>query len=184
MDSTMTVASRTEETPLLDSALLKEGLDYAEKNFLSTNSHLYLDKEVLKKRFDLKGKDVLDFGCGMGNTSLWLAKEMGARVDGFDLDPNHIMVAKELNRKHKIPGVRFELRNIIEKPIEKQYDFIMLNGLLNEEIYIMDMTGRVIKRSVDHSGKISVKEIPDGIYYISVKEASRVLSSKILIIHR
>lgn len=130
MNATLTVEVKPNQPPLLDSAKLKEGLDYAEKNFLSTDSHLHLDKEILKKNFDLKDKDVLDFGCGMGNTSLWLAREMGARVDGFDLDPNHIAVAAELNRKYKIPGVAFELRNIIESPVDKEYDFIMLNDVI------------------------------------------------------
>jgi 2-polyprenyl-3-methyl-5-hydroxy-6-metoxy-1,4-benzoquinol methylase len=152
----MTMASKTEEPPLLDSCLLQEGLQYAENNFLGKNSHLYLDKEVLKKRFDLNGKDVLDFGCGMGNTSLWLAKEMGARVDGFDLDPNHIMVAKELNRKHKIPGVHFELRNIIETPIEKQYDFIILNDVIEhiKEEWIPGILDILINRNLKTGGVI------------------------------
>src|SRR5690349_10011708 len=156
MNSTMTMASKTEEPPLLDSCLLQEGLQYAENNFLGKNSHLYLDKEVLKKRFDLNGKDVLDFGCGMGNTSLWLAKEMGARVDGFDLDPNHIMVAKELNRKHKIPGVHFELRNIIETPIEKQYDFIILNDVIEhiKEEWIPGILDILINRNLKTGGVI------------------------------
>lgn len=72
---------------IMDSALLREGMEYAEKNLLGGDeSHLHLDKQILKNNFDLRGKDVLDFGCGMGNTSLWMAKEMGARVDGFDLN--------------------------------------------------------------------------------------------------
>lgn len=144
------------EPPVLDSAMLKEGLAYAEKNFLCEKSHLYLDKEILKKNFDLKGKDVLDFGCGMGNTSLWLAKEMGARVDGFDLDPNHIMVAKELNRKFKIPGVNFELRNIVESPVEKQYDFIILNDVIEhiKESWIPGILDILINRNLKKGGII------------------------------
>ena len=142
--------------PALDSALLKEGLEYAEKNFLSNKCHLYLDKQILKKNFDLTGKDVLDFGCGMGNTSLWIAKEMGAKVDGYDLDPNHIAVARELNRKHRIPGVSFELRNIIESPIEKQYDFIMLNDVIEhiKEAWIPGILDILINRNLKKGGII------------------------------
>ena len=55
-----TLGSNVAEPPVLDSAMLKEGLAYAEKNFLSENSHLYLDKQILKKNFDLNGKEVLD----------------------------------------------------------------------------------------------------------------------------
>lgn len=156
MNSTTTMSSPVMEPPLLDSAQLKEGLEYAEKNFLSTKCHLYLDKQVLKRHFDLKGKEVLDFGCGMGNTSLWIAKEMGALVDGFDLDPNHIAVAKELNRKHKIPGVHFELRNIIETPIDKQYDFIMLNDVIEhiKEEWIPGILDILIHRNLKKGGTI------------------------------
>src|SRR5215211_6651870 len=115
--TTSTYMNATLNATTMDSALLREGMDYAEKNFLDRDgSHLYLDKQILRNNFDLKGKDVLDFGCGMGNTALWMAREMGARVDGFDLDPNHIIVAQELNRKYNVPGVHFELKNIIESP--------------------------------------------------------------------
>lgn len=148
---------------LLDSALLKEGLDYAEKNFLTTNSHLNLDKEILRKNFDLKGKDVLDFGCGMGNTSLWIAKELGAaRVDGFDLDPNHIHVAKELNRKHKVPAVNFELRNIIESPIARQYDFIILNDVIEhiKEDWIPRIMDILINKNLKKGGIIFISYPP------------------------
>jgi SAM-dependent methyltransferase len=99
---------------------------------------------------------VLDFGCGMGNTSLWLAKEMGAVVDGFDLDPNHIMVAKELNRKFNIQGVTFELRNIIETPIDKKYDFIILNDVIEhiKEEWIPGILDILIKRNLKKGGVI------------------------------
>lgn len=152
----MTMASPKVELPQLDSVLLKEGLEYAEKNFLSEKSHLYLDKQVLRKNFDLRGKDVLDFGCGMGSTSLWIAKELGARVDGYDLDPNHIAVARELNRKHKVTGVHFDLKNIIESPIEKKYDFIMLNDVIEhiKEAWIPGILDILINRNLKPGGII------------------------------
>lgn len=152
----MTMASPKVELPQLDSVLLKEGLEYAEKNFLSEKSHLYLDKQVLRKNFDLRGKDVLDFGCGMGSTSLWIAKELGARVDGYDLDPNHIAVARELNRKYKVTGVHFDLKNIIESPIEKKYDFIMLNDVIEhiKEAWIPGILDILINRNLKPGGII------------------------------
>jgi 2-polyprenyl-3-methyl-5-hydroxy-6-metoxy-1,4-benzoquinol methylase len=140
----------------MDAAQLREGMEYAEKNLLSDESHLYLDKQILKNNFDLRGKDVLDFGCGMGNTALWIAREMGARVDGFDLDPNHIIVAQELNRKYKVPGVQFELKNIIESPIDKQYDFIILNDVIEhiKEEWIPGILDILINRNLRKDGII------------------------------
>lgn len=141
---------------MLDAALLKEGLDYAERNFLGNNSHLYLDKNVLKKHFDLKGKMVLDFGCGMGNTSLWLAREMGALVDGIDLDPNHIRIARELNRKYEIKGVNFDVRNILSAPLDKQYDFIVLNDVIEhiKEEWIPQILDTLINRNLKKGGVV------------------------------
>jgi 2-polyprenyl-3-methyl-5-hydroxy-6-metoxy-1,4-benzoquinol methylase len=114
----------------MNEAQLKEGLAYAEKNFTSANTFSKLDKALIRSNFDLKGKDILDFGCGMGHMSMWFAKELGAYVDGVDIDENHITVAKEFNKKYQIPDVSFHLQNIIAEPIEKQYDFIFLNDVI------------------------------------------------------
>ena len=143
-------------TATMDPALLKEGMDYAEKNLLSDESHLYLDKKILREQFDLKGKDVLDFGCGMGNTALWMAKELGASVDAFDLDPNHITVARELLRKYNVPGVVFDVKNIIEHPIDKQYDFIILNDVIEhiKEEWIPGILDILINRNLKKGGII------------------------------
>jgi 2-polyprenyl-3-methyl-5-hydroxy-6-metoxy-1,4-benzoquinol methylase len=143
-------------TALMDPALLKEGLEYAEKNLLSDESHLFLDKKILRQNFNLRGKDVLDFGCGMGNTALWMAKELGARVDAFDLDPNHITVARELLRKYNVPGVNFDVKNIIEHPIDKQYDFIILNDVIEhiKEEWIPGILDILINRNLKPGGII------------------------------
>ncbi len=143
-------------TVTMDPALLKEGLEYAEKNLLSDESHLYLDKKILKENFDLKDKNVLDFGCGMGNTALWMARELGARVDAFDLDPNHITVARELLRKYNVPGVNFDVKNIIENPIDKQYDFIILNDVIEhiKEEWIPGILDILINRNLKPGGII------------------------------
>jgi 2-polyprenyl-3-methyl-5-hydroxy-6-metoxy-1,4-benzoquinol methylase len=119
----------------MDAAQLEEGLAYAEVNFTAPNGFSKLDKELIRQNFDVRGKDVLDFGCGMGHMSVWFAKELGAYVDGVDIDENHITVAREFHKKHQVPNVTFTLRNIISNPIEKQYDFIFLNDVI-EHIHI------------------------------------------------
>lgn len=157
MSNTMTGVPLEAEPQVLDSSLLREGLAYAENNFHGKDSHLNLDKEIIRKNFDLREKTVMDFGCGMGNTSLWIASEMGAaNVDGFDLDPNHIIVAKELHRKYQVPGVHFELRNIMESPIDKQYDFIMLNDVIEHirKDWIAGILDMLINRNLKKGGVI------------------------------
>ncbi|MEE9555491.1 MAG: class I SAM-dependent methyltransferase [candidate division Zixibacteria bacterium] len=49
---------------------------------------------------DIKGKDVIDLGCGCGQNAIALAK-MGANVTGIDFSNGQIDEAKELASKHK-----------------------------------------------------------------------------------
>lgn len=114
----------------MNEAQLQEGLEYAEIIFTSTHTFSTLDKKIIRQNFDLAGKEVLDFGCGMGHMSIWFSKELGAKVDGVDIDENHITVAKEFHKKYEASDVNFHLQNIISEPIDKQYDFIFLNDVI------------------------------------------------------
>lgn len=42
---------------------------------------------------------VLDAGCGVGGSAVWLAKNCGADVTGINISPSHIMKAEEFSRK-------------------------------------------------------------------------------------
>ena len=143
----------------MNPAQLKEGLEYTENNYNAKNGFSKLDKEILQSRFELEGKDVLEFGCGMGHMSLWLALEMKANVDAVDIDENHITVARQFTSKFNAPGLTFSLRNIITEPIDKQYDFIILNDVI-EHIRI-DWIENVLDILVMHNLK------PGGIIFFS-----------------
>lgn len=140
----------------MDAAQLQEGLQYAETNFQTADGFSKLDKELIKQNFDLRGKRVLDFGCGMGHMSLWFVKELGATVDGVDIDENHIMVAQEFNKRHQVPNVTFQLRNIITNPIDQQYDFIFLNDVIEhiKEEWIQDVLDVLILKNLKPGGII------------------------------
>ncbi len=113
-----------------DDDFLEKSLEYAERNFLDENArHLHTDKKLLRARFNLTGKRVLDFGCGMGGMTLWYAKNWDCLVDGVDLDPAHVRVAEYLKDKHHLPNARFFCQNVLEKPLTGQYDFIVLNDV-------------------------------------------------------
>jgi SAM-dependent methyltransferase len=70
----------------------------------------YLDHETwirpafsrLSDMGDLRGKDVLDYGCGHGMASVVLARR-GARVTGFDLSSGYVAEAR---RRAEANGVR------------------------------------------------------------------------------
>jgi ubiquinone/menaquinone biosynthesis C-methylase UbiE len=50
---------------------------------------------------DLRGKNVLVAGCGLGEDAIRLAR-MGAHVSGFDLSPDMLAVAAELARREGV----------------------------------------------------------------------------------
>ncbi|MGN7722861.1 class I SAM-dependent methyltransferase [Chitinophaga sp. 22620] len=147
---------------MMNEQQFQEGLSYAENNFSGNQSHLWLDKHFLQKRFDLANKDILDFGCGMGGLTLWLAAKTGARVDGVDLDPNHIQIAQELQRRHNITNVDFAVRNIIEQPVDKQYDYIILSDVIEhlKPEWIPNILRTLIHRNLKKNGVIFISYPP------------------------
>ncbi len=57
-----------------------------------------------------RGEQVLDAGCGVGGTSLWLAEEYDAEVVGINLVEDHIERARRYGRERHLGGqVRFEV---------------------------------------------------------------------------
>jgi len=56
---------------------------------------------AFKSLGDLKGKRVLDLGCGAGETTAWLALQ-GARVDGVDISPGMIEVTRALAERQGV----------------------------------------------------------------------------------
>jgi SAM-dependent methyltransferase len=114
----------------MDAVQLQEGMAYAEGNLQTNNGFSKLDKQLISDNFDLRGKEVLDFGCGMGHMSLWFAHQLGANVYGVDIDENHITVSRELLKKYPTPKVSFNLRNIILEPVDREFDFIFLNDVI------------------------------------------------------
>ncbi len=106
-----------------------EGLAYAERNFLETNSHLMLDKAFIEKHYDLTGKKVLDFGCGMGGMTLWMDEHYDCEIKGLDIDHNHIEICNILKAKHNKEHVEFILQDIVKQPLDEKFDYIFLNDV-------------------------------------------------------
>jgi cyclopropane fatty-acyl-phospholipid synthase-like methyltransferase len=54
------------------------------------------------------GARVLDAGCGVGGSALWLAQERRATVTGVSLDPRQIDLARRFSADRRVAGVHFE----------------------------------------------------------------------------
>ena len=66
-----------------------------------------------------RGEQVLDAGCGVGGTSLWLAEEYDAEVVGINLVEDHIERARRYGRERHLGGqVRFEVADYTATPFD------------------------------------------------------------------
>jgi SAM-dependent methyltransferase len=147
---------------MMTQALYQEGLAYAEQNFLDENaSHLHVDKKLLREKFNLDGKLILDFGCGMGGMSLWYASNWKCQVHGVDIDRHHITIANDLKTKHGIKNVKFEVRNILEKPLDEKVDFVVLNDVAEHIRFpILRQIFQELSKALAQGGQIFVSYPP------------------------
>lgn len=119
---------------------------------------MWLDKEYIKKNFNLDNKDVLDFGCGMGGMSIWYASEWNCRVDAIDIDKHHIEIAKTIQKEFDVSNVTFYLKNVLDEDFNRLYDVIFLNDVI--EHIPLDLLPSIVD-------KLSQLLRPQGVIYVS-----------------
>ncbi len=59
------------------------------------------NKKILKKLNDIKGKKILELGCGAGEASVYFAKK-GADVTATDISAGMLQVVQKVANKHKV----------------------------------------------------------------------------------
>ena len=87
--------------------------------------------EALASLAPLKGKRILDVGCGLGAFWAYLQKQgVEARYTGVDLFPQVIQEAQALH-----PEAFFGVRNILQSPFPAgEFDFTFLSGVFNVKV--------------------------------------------------
>ena len=68
---------------------------------------------------NIKGKKILDFGCGSGIYAKILTKK-GAKVKGFDISPQMIKIAKEEN-----PKLDLKIASGYKIPFKEKFDIVL-----------------------------------------------------------
>lgn len=72
-----------------------------------------------------EGSKVLDAGCGLGNTSLWLAQNRKADVTGITLVQKQVDTAYALAKKQNITGANFQVADYLKTPFaDNSFDVI------------------------------------------------------------
>ena len=79
--------------------------------------------------FDVRGKTILDIGCGIGGRTVWLASQGAARVAGMDINAEEIGVAREIQRRlyPQLEGVlSFHCSQETSSPDLGEFDYVLL----------------------------------------------------------
>ncbi len=88
-----------------------------------------LGEEIVEE--SIRGKEVLDMGCGSGRYSLALAQVGAAKVSAIDLEEKSFCVSRDYAREHQL-DVTFYEGNFLTLPFEdNQFDFVFCNGVLH-----------------------------------------------------
>ena len=120
--------------------------------------------EGLLARLEVKGKRVLDLGCGSGQVSL-LAASMGATVTGIDIAPRMLAIARESAQRAGLEArLRYEEGDISVCPLSEA-DLVFLVGVVE---YYRDF-GPVVSRAAAAAKR-----------YLVIAHTNRVLYRMIL----
>ena len=88
------------------------------------------NRVILKHIGDIKGKKILELGCGAGEASVYFAKK-GAEVTATDISQGMLMVVEKVAARH---GVRVDTRRCFSDRLEfadEIYDIVYAANLLH-----------------------------------------------------
>lgn len=90
-----------------------------------------------------EGAEVLDVGCGMGATSVVLAKRWGCRTHGVTLSPVQVEIAQALAAREGVADrTRFEVRDAETLELDRAFDLLWMVGVLG---HLPDQAGFVAR---------------------------------------
>lgn len=73
---------------------------------------------------------ILEVGCGGGTNLFELAKQLPIRADGYDLAPEHIRIANEINEKEFGGRIRFHVADACTLALASEYDALLFVDFL------------------------------------------------------
>ena len=116
-------------------ALSKHYSGLVQRHGAAPESAQYADRETQERRMAVlceigvgKHSKVLDFGCGTGQMLSYLQRTLDfeGKYVGYDISPDAVALARSIH-----PAGRFEVRNILEEPVEEKFDYVLVSGVFN-----------------------------------------------------
>jgi SAM-dependent methyltransferase len=149
-------------------------------------------KALLEIAGDIESKEILDFGCGMGDLYGFI-RERGIETVycGIDINEKLLRIAG-----NKYPGAEFFCMDIEEEDLNRSFDIIFICGTFNLRVAGIEETMKnVLKRlfglcrEAMHLNAVSAHSVYRGIelYYVKPEDilsfAIRELSPKVVLRH-
>ena len=128
--------------------------DSSTKNF--HEALININKILAEKAGIKQGEKVLDAGCGIGGSSLWLAKNIGCNVTGISLSAKQVQTANDLAKIENVQSIAFfEQQDFTGTTYEAEsFDIIWAiesvchandkNKFINEAYRLLKKGGRLI----------------------------------------
>ena len=80
---------------------------------------------------NLKNKDILDAGCGLGGKTVYYAENGCNSIIGIDMDENHIKYSKQFAKKKGVFNVQFKVADLNTLSFESnKFDIVFLNDVV------------------------------------------------------
>jgi len=106
-----------------------------------------------------RGIDVLDVGCGSGRAlNLMAAAYPNSRFIGYDLSPEAISAGKAEAHARGLSNLRFELRDVSELDVERQFDLITAFDAIHDQAN-PDRVLRGISQALRDDGRFLMQDI-------------------------
>ena len=98
-----------------------------------------LIKLIVEKAEIKKGSRILDVGCGVGGSSIWLAKNLGAVTTGITISPEQVEIADNLAKGQKVSS-SFYLMDAENMNFSETFDVIwavaVMTHLQNQQSFL------------------------------------------------
>ncbi|PCJ43305.1 MAG: hypothetical protein COA71_00030 [SAR86 cluster bacterium] len=122
------------------------------KNYKLTKPHsnvVKLNDLYLKTIFDsAKILEILDLGCGRGRNSLYLS-QFSHQIFSTDIDPEQLGALTNIIAEEAIDNIQVEQMDLEQVYIEKQFDVILLNVVL--QFLAKDKVWPLLKLAQEHT---------------------------------
>ncbi len=109
----------------------KLNTDYVKQESAMVLKNLFKENGQDAKKM-IRGKRVLDMGCGSGRFTLGFVPLGASEIIGIDLGEQGIAVGKKITALHKLTNVTFTRGDVLNLPFsDESFDFVFCKGVIH-----------------------------------------------------